>query len=111
MTGQTHGEKAHGTALNQVSESYIDPLPSLEYTNTEALVMAIIMQSVEERFNLSTIEHGTQHLLTYSLKKGIEKFKDRGTKAALKDMKQLHDRECFKPIHRHTLSSVEHVEH
>ncbi len=35
---------------------------------------------------------------TYSLNKGLKKFGDRGTEAAQKEMKQLHDRVVFEPI-------------
>ena len=51
--------------------------------------------------------HGTQCVMTYSLKKGIKKFGDKGKQAALKEMKQLHNRECFKPIHKDTLNPTE----
>ena len=38
------------------------------------------------------------HVITCSLKKGIEKFSTRGYDAALKEMEQLHERDCWKPI-------------
>ena len=34
----------------------------------------------------------------YLLKKGLEKFGERGTKANEKELRQLHDRTCFRPI-------------
>jgi hypothetical protein len=52
-------------------------------------------------------EHGSQFVVTYSLKKGIQKWGERGRQSALKEMKQLHDRECFEPIHKHQLSQSE----
>ena len=51
--------------------------------------------------------HGTQCVITYSLKKGIQKFGDKGRQAALKEMKQIHNGECFKPIHKETLNPTE----
>ena len=35
---------------------------------------------------------------TYSLTRGIKKFGDKGKQAAIDEMKQLHDRACFRPI-------------
>ena len=34
----------------------------------------------------------------YLLKKGLEKFGERGTKSNEKELRQLHDRTCFRPI-------------
>ena len=60
-----------------------------------------MMCQFNERMNSTEVEHGSQFVVTYSLKKGIDTFGDRGKDAALKEMKQLHDRECFKPIREH----------
>ena len=35
---------------------------------------------------------------TFSLKQGIKKFEQRGKDAVFKEMKQLHQRICFRPI-------------
>lgn len=35
---------------------------------------------------------------TYNLKQGIKKFGQKGYDSALKEMKQLHDRDCFEPV-------------
>eukprot|EP00977_Amphora_coffeiformis_P022931 scaffold11877_cov125-Amphora_coffeaeformis.AAC.1 len=105
MTGKTHGSTTRGAVHNQVDTP--DPAPNMEYHHREAYVMAHIISTIKERLHIATVEHGSQHVVTYSLKKGIEKFKDRGKAAALKEMKQMHDRECFKPIHKHTLSATE----
>lgn len=49
-----------------------------------------------------SMEHNTWS----SLKKGIEQFKQRGVDSAKDEMKQLHDRKCFKPVKASTLNSV-----
>ena len=36
------------------------------------------------------------HVVTYSLQRGIKKFQTRGYDAALKEMQQLHERDCWK---------------
>ena len=41
------------------------------------------------------------------MNKGIKKFGEKGEKAAFKEMKQLHDRVCFKPIDKRTLAATE----
>ena len=46
-------------------------------------------------------------MTTYSLQKGVKEFGEQGKQAALKEMKQLHDIECFKPIHKSELSDIE----
>ena len=48
-------------------------------------------------------EHGQQHVVTYSLKAGINKFGDQAKASAHKEMKQLHNRSCFRPVHKHSL--------
>ena len=62
---------------------------------------------LEERVHVQREEVGKQFVTTYSLKKGIQKFGQRGRAAALKEVKQLHDRSCFRPIHKSTLNSTE----
>ena len=44
---------------------------------------------------------------TYTLNKAMKKWGERATAAALKEMKQLHDRVCFAPIDPSTLDPVE----
>jgi len=53
------------------------------------------------------IIYATQHVITYSLKKGITKFGEAAKQEAMKEMKQLHDKECFKPIYPKTMSTTE----
>ena len=45
--------------------------------------------------------------MIYSLKKGIEKFRELGREAAMKEMRQLHDRGCFVPIHKSKMTKLE----
>jgi hypothetical protein len=78
-----------------------------EYDLTEAKVIAMIICQFNERMEASTIHHGNQHLVTYSLKKGIQQFGERGRQSALKEMKQLHERRCFQPVQKESLTSTE----
>ena len=97
--------KLKGQTYNQVES---EPKPDMEYNLAEAKILAMIMCQFNNRWTKTeNIVYGTQHVVTYSLKKGIQKFGERGQNAAHKEMKQLHDRECFNPIHKHTLNETE----
>ena len=57
----------------------------------------------EEEFNdlyneSKTIPEKAQLAQQHTLDKGLRKFKEKGVDAALKEIGQLHDRECFGPI-------------
>ena len=94
-----------GKSYNQVGSVQADLEPDMEYTLAEAKVLATIMCQMNKRVvKTNTITHGTQHVVTYSLKKGTQQFGDRGKQATLKEMKQFHDRECFTRIHRASLN-------
>jgi hypothetical protein len=44
------------------------------YDHKEALAYAYTMRQIAERGTASKVTHGTQHVITYSLKKGLEKL-------------------------------------
>jgi hypothetical protein len=46
-------------------------------------------------------------VVTYSLKKHIEKFGEKARQASLNEIKQRYDRECFKPIKYDSLNPLE----
>ncbi|MEN9849167.1 MAG: hypothetical protein RL368_1907, partial [Pseudomonadota bacterium] len=48
-----------------------------------------------------------QFMMTYSLGAGIKQFGKKGRQAAVDEMKQMHVRGCFQPIHRDQLSIKE----
>ena len=80
----------------------------MECTAEEAKVLAMIMCQMNERMvKTPKMVHGTQCVVTYSLKKGIQKFGEKGRQAALEEMKQMHNRECFKLIHKESLHPTE----
>jgi len=53
------------------------------------------------------VQRGMQFIQTYSLKRGLKQFGERGYEAAFGEMKQLHDRSCFTPIDVSNLTEVE----
>ncbi|KAG7337588.1 hypothetical protein IV203_020412 [Nitzschia inconspicua] len=75
----------------------------LNYDLQDARVIAMIM--LYQRDNTYAIEYA--NVTTYSLKTAIKKFGMRATKAAHKEMKQLHDRDCWEPIHPKDLKDIE----
>ncbi len=81
--------------------------PVEEYTRETAQVIANNMC----HWNNMCQHFDDQQLLmfvqTYSLNKGLQKFGEPGRKAAHKEMKQLHDRVVFKPIHIKDMTALE----
>ena len=77
-----------------------------EYTERYTKVIAKFICEIN---NLVLSSGQTQHsfLETYSLKKGLKKFGTKGMDAAYGEMKQLHERAAFRPIHISSLSSQE----
>ena len=77
-----------------------------EYDIELAKVAALYIDSMNE-ISLESTELGMSFVETYNLKKGMKKFGERGEKAAYKEMKQLHDRVCFRPINPNTMTPTE----
>ena len=65
-----------------------------EYDTKMAPVVAFIMSEMNTRATSKGACFGPQYLL----KKGLEKFGERGVKANEKELRQLHDRTCFEPV-------------
>jgi hypothetical protein len=77
-----------------------------EYSIDTAKVIAKHMCEL----NTIVLNGGHKHhsfVETYSLKKGLQKFGEKGHDAAFGEMKQLHDRQAFKPVNISTLSQEE----
>jgi hypothetical protein len=67
----------------------------------------MIMTQFNERMVMRNKIRGQEHVITYSLEKGIQRFGDKGRKATNKEMTQMLDRVCFIPIHKSELSTTE----
>ena len=96
------GEKSLQFLQGQAKES-----ETIEYNLREAFVLATIMVEMRDRVAVTKEQFGHQFVVTYSLKQGIKKFGQPGLQSAFKEMKQLHDRECFEPVHKTSLNPVE----
>ena len=79
-------ELEHKQNLYQQAVSKND---KIEYREDEALVVARFLEDIRQKYLF-----GQQ----YMLEKGIKKFSDRGIKSTEKEIGQLHNRECFRPI-------------
>ena len=80
---------------------------TIAYDTEMAIVLAMIICTLNERQANRNIEVGVQNVVTHTLKQAMKKWGQSATDAALKEMKQLLDRKCFVPIHAHTLSKEE----
>jgi hypothetical protein len=92
MKGQSHDKQTH---------IMVDESQAIEYDRDVAQYAANFLTALQNRIERSKpkkTEKGNSFLVTYSLKKGLEKFKDKGYKAARGEMEQLHDRKCWQPI-------------
>ncbi len=90
MTGQSHDLQQHLIIAEEDAHEYEADLAS---------VAVNLLHTFKQKYDPiipKTTKHS--HVITYSLKKGIEKFQTRGYNAALKEMEQLHERDCWKPI-------------
>ena len=85
---------------NIQSETNQDKDNVLVYNHDEARVLATVITTFNEHMECIVEEHGQQHVVTYSLKAGINKCGDQAKAAVHKEMKQLHNRSCFRPVHK-----------
>ena len=100
MTGQTY---------NQVEVKTVTKLTSdMEYNLEESKVLAMIMCQFNDRMTKKEkIVYGSQHIVTYSLQKGLNKFGQCGPDSTYKEMKQMNDQDCFEPIHKSSMTETE----
>ena len=78
-----------------------------EYSMDDARVMANVIDELNKR--CSCVPESKQYSMVqqYHLQKGLKKFGEKGYAAAHKEMKQLHDRVVFKPVHIEDLTPLE----
>jgi hypothetical protein len=75
-----------------------------EYTKETAHVIGTAMA----HFNTNNVsDNKYQFAQTYGLRKGLNKFGEKGTKAVNKKLGQLHSQNVFEPIRLEDLSSLE----
>ena len=103
MTGQYHG-------FSNLQVLGDQPGDYIEYTVELAPVVAHILVEIKNRITSSTVTkdvHGSNFHVTYSLKKGLQKFQENGEIATTKELKQMHDRVLWAPTHKATITPTE----
>ena len=93
--------------MNVQTKTSQDEDKGLVYNHDEARVLATVITTFNEHMEYIVEEYGQHHVVIYSLKAGINKFGDQAKASAHKEMKQLHSRSCFRPIHKHSLNKSE----
>jgi hypothetical protein len=90
-----------GKNFCQATDCIID---AIEYEDLEeARIIAQII--LYQRDSFYVVEH--LHATTYSLRAAIKRFGPRGRDAAKAEMEQLHQRNCWSPVHKNELSPTE----
>ena len=74
-----------------------------EYNPQLAMVIARCMADINGKVTV----HGASYAQQYILQKGLKKFKKRGSDAAIKELDQLHKRNCFTPVEIASLTKEE----
>ena len=78
--------------MNIQTKTNQDKENSLVYNHDEGRVLVTVITTFNKHMEHVVEEHRHQHIVTYSLKAGINKFGDQAKASAHKEMKQLHDR-------------------
>jgi hypothetical protein len=78
-----------------------------EYSQETATIIAYTMCHYNNTMSDMSDVEAYSFLQTYSLNKGLKKFGEPGRKATHKEMKQLHDRVVFKPVHIKDMTALE----
>jgi hypothetical protein len=79
----------------------------VEYSFENAKIIALVMTEMNHGVSVKQVKKGHQFVQTYSLTKGLKKFGNAGHNAAFNEIKQLHDRIVFEPIHLSDLTDQE----
>jgi hypothetical protein len=73
---------------------------------SDSEILGMVFTQILEKYN-NGIDTMGQVFSQFYLHEGLKKFGDAGDEAALKELKQLHQRDCFKPIYASELSELE----
>jgi hypothetical protein len=79
---------------NLVAQVKPDEEMNIEYGSNEAMLIARFIQDITMNVN----KHGASFSQRYMLQKGLMVFGNKGHKASMKQINQLHKRTCFAPL-------------
>ena len=88
---------------NLVSQTKPDRDQTLEYTQGQAMLIARLMKDISTQVSI----HGASFAQQYLLKQGLKVFGQRGQRASMKEIDQLHKRTCFAPLSVKEMTSTE----
>lgn len=88
-------------AIHNLQFQQIGNQKHCDYTNEEAVLIARCMIQIKEKFQT---EKGFQFIQQYYLNKGLKIFGDRGKTGVDKELRQLLQRQCFRPEYIKNLS-------
>ena len=89
---------------NLISQLPPSPDQGFDYDSvTDAMLIAMLMMDLQDKYSIAGTSFGEQ----YPLHKGLKIFKERGKAASAKEMKSLHDLDCFAPISINDLTPIE----
>ena len=83
--------------------SQIGKQSKVQYGMDNAVLVARFMHQIKENVR----NHGFQFVQQYYLNKGLKIFKDDGDKAAMGELEQLVERNCWEPIHIEEMNDLE----
>jgi hypothetical protein len=86
--------KTYDAQLHQSEDNEI------EYDMKEANLFAMVITQIREKIKCRRQKVESQHVITYSLNKGVKKFGSRAEEAAMKEMGQMIERDCFELVHQ-----------
>jgi hypothetical protein len=93
--------KTYDAQMNQTG------MVEMEYDLQGAKMFVMLIMYLRDKRVVERQEVHSQHVITYSLNRGVNKFGSRAEAAAMKEIQQMIDRECFDPIHHNGLNDVE----
>jgi hypothetical protein len=104
MSGQTYSQKDKQPIEEEIENlmhchnltAQVSPNPDQDAKCSCDFAM-LIARTMDE-FNLRATAHGASFTQQHMLKKGPQKFGERGAEASIKNMDQPHQRNCFTPV-------------
>jgi len=96
---ERYKEAIHNLQFQQIGDD-----KHFDYTDVEAVLIARCMMQIKDKFRT---EVGAQFIQQYYLNKGLKVFGDRGVAGVNKELKQLLQRNCFRPEYIKNLSQTQ----
>ena len=105
---RTHAQVREHAMTNVTTEPNNNTMTDFERDLFHQRVAGIQLPR-EYEDQLATLKHTV--LMQYTLKKGLQVFGPKGTEAVFSEMKQLHDRNVWEPVHGKDLSREQKARH